>query len=226
LEEIQNKQRGKYDNVCKTIDYLCEANLYIEVRSMITPLNVERMKEMVQTLITRFPFVNYYMFDPITDRHTFRDEVTTASFYEKYQYHFLEALELAEQHQKQLKCAPLRNLNSIVKRYCFGELCLTPEGTITICHRVSSSSDAHYNDCVYGKITESGEIEFDYAKYQHLINSDTVYDNPNCHNCFIKWNCGGGCMVQNKEYSNEIRSIICESTRNFSKKLLLRKLET
>ena len=225
LEDIQNKQRGKYNKVCKTIDRLSEAGLYLEIRSMITPLNVRRMKEMVQTLITRFPAINYYMFDPITDKHTFHNKQEAVSFYKEYEYHFIEALNLAEQHQKQLKCATLRNLNSIVKRYCFGELCLTPEGTFTICHRVSSPSDTYYNDCIYGKITEDGKVEFNNEKYQDIINSDTVYNNPDCDTCFIKWNCGGGCMVQNKEYNDEIRSVICESTRDLSKSLLLRRLE-
>ena len=225
LEDIQNKQRSKYNKVCKTIDRLSKADLYLEIRSMITPLNVRRMKEMVQTLITRFPAINTYMFDPITDKHTFWNKKDTASFYKEYEYHFIEALNLAEKHQKQLKCATLRNLNSIVKRYCFGELCLTPEGTFTICHRVSSPSDIHYNDCIYGKITESGKIEFNYEKYQSIINSDTVYNNPDCDTCFIKWNCGGGCMIQNKEYNDEIHTVICESTRSFSKTLLLRRLK-
>jgi radical SAM protein with 4Fe4S-binding SPASM domain len=224
LEEIQRKQRGQYNKVCKTIDRLSEASLYIEIRAMITPLNVELMVKMVQELIRRFPGVNCYMFDPVTDKHTYHDIEKTKMFYKKYQELFFDALDLAQQKGKQLKCAPLRNLNSIVKRYCFGELCLTPEGTFTICHRISSPQDTHYHNCIYGEVNKAGRLIFDYDKYQQLINTDTADDHPECNACFVKWNCGGGCMVQNREYDKSIRNIICNFTRNFSKELILRKL--
>jgi radical SAM protein with 4Fe4S-binding SPASM domain len=225
LEDIQNLQRGQYDKVCETIEKLTDANLHLGLRAMITPFNVDRMEEMVATLVDQFPGISYYMFDPITDKNTFNNVDKTKLFYEKYQSHFFRALDIASHHGKQLKCAPLRNLNSIVERYCFGELCLTPEGTITICHRVSSPTDPSYQDCVYGRINESNQMEFDYEKYQQLIHSDTVYDNPDCAHCFVKWNCGGGCMVQNKEYKEEIRKVICKFTRNFSKEVLLRRIK-
>lgn len=225
LEDIQNFQRGQYDEVCKTIRRLTEVNLHLEVRSMITLLNVERMEEMVITLINRFPEIGYYLFDPITDKTTFNDEETTKLFCKKYQHHFFRAMDIAQQHGKQLKCAPLHNLSSIVERYCFGELCLTPEGTITICHRVSSPADPNYQNCIYGKINEANQVEFDYEKYKQLMHSDTIYDNPGCNHCFVKWNCGGGCMVHNKEYAPEIRRIFCEFTREFSKEVLLRRVK-
>jgi radical SAM protein with 4Fe4S-binding SPASM domain len=226
LKDVQNMQRGQYDKVCKTIDRLSSAGLYIELRAMITPLNLERMTEMVQELIDRFPEISYYMFDPVTDKRTFYNMAETDLFYRKYQQHFFSAMELAQQYGKQLKCAPLRNLNSIVERYCCGELCLTPDGTFTICHRVSSPLDILYEKCVYGKVNGAGRIEFNHGKYRHLIHSDTVYDNPDCETCFVKWNCGGGCMMQNQEYDKNIRDIICKFTRSFSKELLLRRLNT
>jgi len=224
LEDIQNIQRGHYNKVCKTITQLAEANLYLEIRSMITPLNVERMEEMVTELTHRFPQINNYLFDPITDKNTFNDVAKTRTFCEKYQHHFFKALDIALHHGKKLTCAPLRNINSLVERYCYGELCLTPEGTITVCHRISSPLDDHYQHCIYGKINEANQVEFNLEKYRQLIHSDTIYENMCCSRCFMKWNCGGGCMVHNKEYSPEIRRVFCDFTRSFSKELLLRRL--
>jgi len=223
LEDIQSVQRGSYDKVCQTIKQLTEAHLYLEMRAMITPLNVERMEEMVSTLIQSFSGIGYYMFDPITDKNTFNDVEKVRSFCEKYLDHFFRALDIALHHGKQLTCAPLRNINSLVKRYCHGEFCVTPEGTITICHRVSSPFDSNYQNCIYGKINDAEKVEFDYEKYALLMNTDTIYDNPDCETCFIKWNCGGGCMVHNREYRIEIRRVFCEFVRNFSKELLLRR---
>ncbi|MCD8043154.1 MAG: radical SAM protein [Tannerellaceae bacterium] len=225
LEDIQNSQRGHYAKVAANIHKLIAAGLYIEIRAMITPLNVNRLEEMVQELINRFDGINYYMFDPVTDPGMFSDPAQTARFYRQYRQHFLSALDLAERHNKQLKCAPLRNLQSIVQRYCFGELCLTPEGTITICHRISSSADADYENMVYGYIDESNRLRFNQEKYQTLISSHTVHSGPNnCKDCFLQWNCAGGCMVQNNTYNNGILSVICDFNRDFSKELLLRRI--
>lgn len=224
LKDIQNKQRGQYAKVCKTIDRLTEAGIHPQVRAMITPDNVERMEEMVQTLVTRFPGVNYYLFDPITDRKIFSEADKTKMFYQKYRQHFFAAADLAQQHGKVLKCAPLQNLNSIVERYCCGELCLTPEGSISICHRIASPSDNDYQRCIYGKFDDSGQLQFNNERFHHLIASYTIYDNSNCENCFVKWNCGGGCMVQHRTYSPDIREVICEFTRDFSKTALLKRI--
>lgn len=224
LEEIQNRQRGSYKRVCQSIDRLSAAGVYLQVRAMITPLNVERMVEMVQELADRFPGVEAYLFDPVTDKHIFCQEEETRSFYKKYQQHFFRALDLARQQHKQLKCALSRNLDSIVLRYCYGELCLTPEATFTICHRVSTPADERYTACTYGKIDPSGRLVFDREKFGRLIRTDTIHDNPDCKTCFLQWNCGGGCMVQNREYNPAIRKVICEFTRNFSTELLVRKL--
>ena len=225
LEDVQNLQRSQYGKVCETISRLTEVHQPVELRAMITPLNVERMEEMVVTLIERFPGIKSYFFDPITDKNTFIDVETTRLFCEKYQYHFFKAMDIARHHDKQLICAPMRNMDSLVERYCFGELCLTPEGTITVCHRVSSPSNSNYQNCVYGKINESNKPEFNYEKYQQLMHSDTIYENPDCSHCFVKWNCGGGCMVHNREYTAEIRQTFCDFIRNFSKELLLRRVK-
>ena len=121
-------------------------------------------------------------------------------------------------------CAPLRNLDMVVERYCTGEFCLTPEGTITICHQISSPNEANYNDCVYAHVDSSNRLVVYNNKFHQLISKNTVYTNPKCEKCFIKWNCGGGCMMQNSQYSSEILGVICDFTRRFSKTLLLERL--
>ena len=225
LEAIQNKQRGQYKHVVEGIDKLSQGQNPPMVRSMITPDNVELMPEMIEELHRRFPRVQTALFDPITSNATFHDVEITRAFYDRYYDSFLQARKKADKYGINLMCAPLRNLDMVVERYCTGEFCLTPEGTITICHQISSPNEVNYKDCIYAHVDSSNRIVIDNDKFHQLISKNTVYTNPKCEECFIKWNCGGGCMMQNSQYSSEILGVICDFTRRFSKTLLLERLK-
>lgn len=225
LEAIQNKQRGQYKHVVEGIDKLSQGQNPPMVRSMITPDNVELMPEMIEELHRRFPHVSMALFDPITSNATFHDVEITRAFYDRYYDSFLQARKKADKYGINLMCAPLRNLDMVVERYCTGEFCLTPEGTITICHQISSPNEVNYKDCIYAHVDSSNRIVIDNDKFHQLISKNTVYTNPKCEECFIKWNCGGGCMMQNSQYSSEILDVICDFTRRFSKTLLLERLK-
>ena len=225
LEAIQNKQRGQYKHVVEGIDKLSQGQNPPMVRSMITPDNVELMPEMIEELHRRFPRVQTALFDPITSNATFHDVEITRAFYDRYYDSFLQARKKAYKYGINLMCAPLRNLDMVVERYCTGEFCLTPEGTITICHQISSPNEVNYKDCIYAHVDSSNRIVIDNDKFHQLISKNTVYTNPKCEECFIKWNCGGGCMMQNSQYPSEILDVICDFTRRFSKTLLLERLK-
>ena len=225
LEVIQNKQRGQYKHVVEGIDKLSQGQNPPMVRSMITPDNVELMPEMIEELHRRFPRVQTALFDPITSNATFHDVEITRAFYDRYYDSFLQARKKADKYGINLMCAPLRNLDMVVERYCTGEFCLTPEGTITICHQISSPNEVNYKDCIYAHVDSSNRIVIDNDRFHQLISKNTVYTNPKCEECFIKWNCGGGCMMQNSQYPSEILDVICDFTRRFSKTLLLERLK-
>ena len=225
LEHIQNKQRGQYINVCRGLDKLAACTTLTMVRSMITPENVTLMPAMIEELHQRFPHVKSVLFDQITSNETFSEVESTRKFYNTYYIKFLEARALAANYGIDLCNAPLRNLNMVVERFCTGEFCLTPEGTITVCHQVSSPNEAKYNDYVYAQIDNDNNLQVDEDKFKKLISNNTIYTNPKCSNCFVKWNCGGGCMMQNNQYTPEILDVICDFTRLFSKTLLIERLK-
>lgn len=225
LEHIQNKQRGQYDKVCQGIEKLALCKTPAMVRSMITPDNVDLMPAMIEELHNRFPHIKSVLFDPITSNETFCEVETTKEFYDKYFEKFLEARKLATSYGIELGNAPLRNLNMVVERFCTGEFCLTPEGTITLCHQVSSPNEKNYTDYVYARIDENNSLQVDNDKFRKLVAENTIYTNPKCASCFIKWNCGGGCMMQNNQYPADIRDVTCDFTRRFSKRLLLERLK-
>ena len=225
LEHIQNKQRGQYNNVCQGIEKLAHCQTPAMIRSMITPENVALMPAMIEELHNRFPHIKSVLFDPITSNETFREVETTKEFYDTYYEKFLEARKLAASYGIELGNAPLRNLNMVVERFCTGEFCLTPEGTITLCHQISSPNEKNYTDYVYARIDNDNSLQVDNEKFRKLVSENTIYTNPKCASCFIKWNCGGGCMMQNNQYPADIRDVTCDFTRRFSKKLLLERLK-
>ncbi len=224
LEDIQNKQRGQYQHVCEGLDRLAKCTTPPMVRAMITPDNVHLMPIMIEELHNRFPHVKSALFDPITSNYTFNDVDVTKAFYDTYYDKFLEARTLAATYGIDLANAPIRNLNMVVERYCTGEFCLTPEGTITVCHQISSPNEKNYQDYIYASIDEEQQLHINDDKFCQLTRQNTIYTNPKCENCFIKWNCGGGCMMQNSQYKSEILDVICDFTRRFSKTLLLERL--
>lgn len=225
LEDIQNKQRGQYANVCQGLDKLATCTTPAMVRAMITPENVSLMPMMIEELHQRFPHIKSALFDPITSNETFFEIEATKQFYDTYYTKFIEARALATSYGIDLGNAPLRNLNMVVERFCTGEFCLTPEGTITVCHQISSPNETNYNDYIYAQIDNDNNLQVDENKFKKLISDNTIYTNPKCANCFVKWNCGGGCMMQNNQYTPEILDIVCDFTRRFSKALLFERLK-
>lgn len=224
LEEVQNKQRGYYDRVCQTIKKLLDAGIYCEVRSMITPDNVAKMTAMVEEMTTRFPEITHYYFDPVTDPAIFHEVASTRDFYKEYNRSFMQARRLAEMNGKEIRNGISRSLNSVVNRYCNGEFCLTPEGTLSICMEVSSPREKEYEKHVYGYVDENNQLRIDPEKFYFLKEKEMAVHNPKCASCFVKWNCGGGCMANNRQYKEDILDLICEATRDLSLELLLERL--
>ncbi len=223
LPDIQALQRGKYEDVCRGLDLLAAAHVNHMVRSMITPSNVNRLVEMIETLNKRFPSVKSVLFDPITSSATFHDKEVTRTFYDDYFRNFLAARQRGKELGIDVGCATLRYLDTVVDRYCTGELCLTPSGTLTICHQVSSPREKGYDDFIFGKVV-NGEIEIDVEKFRELRSQFTVYDNPRCHDCNVKWTCGGGCTQQRRQYTDDILDEVCRTERRLTTAFLLQRL--
>lgn len=223
LPEIQSLQRGQYAEVCRGLETLAGHDVNHMLRSMITPQNVQLLERMVEEVHTKFTKVHNVLFDPITSAYTFNTPEFTAKFYDDYFHHFLGARTLGKKYGIDVGNATLRNMDLIVERYCAGELCLTPLGTITICHQVSSPREKGYDDFIFGRV-ENGELIVDYDKFIQLKNRYTLYDNPRCETCSVKWTCGGGCTQKRRQYTDEILNIICESERRLTTAFLLERL--
>lgn len=223
LEDIQNLQRGHYDIVSKNIDWMISEGIRPQLRSCITLDNLHLMKRMIEEVLTRFPGTREVMMEYVTDPERLTSPEQVREFYRQYLDNFMEARDYAEEHGLYLDCSAYRNFNLLIKRFCPGDNTLTPEGEISICSRISSPKDLGYSASIYGRVHADGTIEIDNEKFNELINLD-VNHYPQCKECFAKWHCAGGCMIHKHTYNEAIRNEICEYTRNFTKRMLLKNL--
>ena len=225
LEDIQNLQRRNYAKVVNVVSEYMHRGVNITVKSIITPDNVCRLEEMVTELHRLFPEVKSYKLQIVEDPSLFSDLDVMRKFYDDFTENFFKAQELGKNIGIDVYVLASKYIKMLIEHYCGGEMCLNPQGTITICHRISSPREEGYHEFVYGNIDDDGNVMFDQERFVKLISHD-IKVNPKCERCFVKWHCGGGCFAQSNIYGNDQLDVICEWTRSFSKEILLRRLRT
>ena len=222
LKDIQNKQRQGYDKVVPVVKQYMEDGVDITIKSIITPANVGHLEEMVLELKRLFPLVKRYKLQIVEDASMFANVQVMRKFYADFTEHFFYAEEIGKNNGIDVYVLASKFIDMLIEHYCGGEMCLNPEGTITICHRISSPKEKEYKHFVYGNVTEDGNIIIDNKKFLQLI-SHNVDAGKQCKSCFVKWHCGGGCLAQSTIYSQQQLDIICNWTRDFTKQILQRR---
>lgn len=223
LKDIQDQQRQNYDKVVNVVRMYMNDGVDILVKSIVTPKNVSRLKEMVLQLHTLFPKVKKYKLQIVEDKAIFSDRATMRHFYKQFSDSFFTAQETGFHLGIDVYVLASKYIDMLIEHYCGGEMCLNPEGTITVCHRFSSPKEQGYENIVYGHVTEEGKVTFDTEKFKHLINHDIMMQ-AKCRECFAKWHCGGGCLAQSMIYAEDQLDIICDWTRQFTQEILERQL--
>lgn len=223
LPDVQNSQRGHYEEVSKNIQLLLYMGLVPSISSVITPLNVDRMEEMVDKVVTFYPSIRHLNFDPAMSNTLFPSTEKLEAFYRKFTRNFFVAKETSSKYGITLDCNIVRKAEKLFPRYCQGKLCLTPEGKISICHSVSSPREIAYPKVVYGEIN-NGRLIFDTDKFKSFIDERT-YLLPQCHSCIARWHCAGGCMMYRMNYSETQFKTVCQFTSYAIAEILLKRLD-
>lgn len=222
LEDIQNVQRQHYDKVVRVVTRYMQDGVDITVKSIITPASVNRLEEMVHTLNGLFPDVKKYKLQIVEDPALFKDKELMEQFYRDFTMHFFRAQQTGRDLGIDVYVLASKYADMLIEHYCGGEMCLNPEGTITVCHRISSPKEEGYENLVYGAIDERGVVTIDSEKFRTLISHD-INSQPQCRECFVKWHCGGGCLAQSSIYTAEQLNIICNWTRDFTQQILMQR---
>lgn len=223
LPEVQNVQRKNFDLVRQNIEMLCTAGVSVQLNATITPLNVSRMSEMLAKAISDLPQIKSLMLEPATGEDIYGSAEDLREFYNTYVAEFRNCLSLADEHGVDLiSFAYLRTIYPL-ERACPGEFCITADGFITGCYCVGSPKEPLFSQTEYGKVIDD-KVVFDLDKFHAVIN-ENVYSKPECEDCIVKWNCGGGCFHQYKSYSKPFQEEVCIFTRNFVEMIVKYRVE-
>lgn len=223
LQHLQESQRGHYEQVTKGLDILKEENVEVLMNSTITPLSVDRMEEMVEEVARRWSFVRSYTLEPVTSTSLFASSEELRAFYDHYFTHYVRSRDIARQLGVRLRFTYDDVFRTTVVRHCPGKFCLTPMGTISVCHLVTSPKEDRYEHCTYGRVTDSGQVVIDYDKFTSLYNLNLLHY-PQCTDCFAKWSCGGECLTRRETYPPSYLEEVCRFNRRFLLFLLLERV--
>jgi radical SAM protein with 4Fe4S-binding SPASM domain len=224
LEELQQMQRGAYQRVHQHIRSLIGRGIIPEIFATITPAGVERMEEMLEAVHQSFPEVKKVNFDPVMDKRLFAGTEDLSAFYSSFTRNYFEAMEAFRDKGLETGNSILEKFSRLRDRFCPGYLCLTAEGTLSLCHKVSSPSDPAYDRYCYGSVTLSGKPDMDQAKFDRLLQYNAAHFSE-CNDCFARWHCGGGCMACRDHFSEEQFREVCNFHREMLYNLLIRKLK-
>lgn len=218
IEDVQNVQRKKFFIVKENIQHLFESGVYVTINSTITPMNVERMDEMVKNAAEWFPNVNFMIFEPVISVGLFANPGELRDFYQKYIDGFNKARCTAQSLGMDVTCRILKSLDFYQDRGCEGRFNICPNGDITICYCTASAKDPNFENRLYGKVTPKG-VEIFEDKFKTICD-ENVYSFEKCNNCFAKFNCAGGCMLPNDRYPKELLDEVCSFNKEFIRREL------
>lgn len=226
LPDIQDNYRplahssiGTYQLVMNNLVALNKAGIQTRIRSTITPIYVDRMLEMTKHVVNTFPYVKRIHYEPIYPLEWNReDSVDMNKFYDCFIDNFFVSKEIGEISGIEVTTAATSTLHKIKRRYCKGELCVTPSGEIVICHRSSSDSDVRFERFKYGIVSDE-EVIIDPIRL-HNINQILDYKIERCSNCFSKWHCSGMCLSNREMFNPEQFDSYCMYVRKIQSRYL------
>ncbi len=224
LEDIQNRQRSSYSTVRENIRQFTAAGGNAVIRSTVTGLNVHLQNRMIDEVRENYPAVKQVIFEPVLDTEKFHTPELFAGFFNTFTDNYFQALDSAGKYGIKLTTSLHNRVDAASCRYCLPEWCVTPSGKFTVCHRLSSPEDTGFAENCFGEVTSDGSIIFDNARWERIVSENTNRA-PHCTHCFARWNCAGGCRIQNLLFPEKMLPVRCQLTREFIKKMLLRRIE-
>ena len=219
LKYFQNLERGSYDKVAANIDMMLDMGYSFGIRTTFTLDSVCQMSKMVEEISTRFPRLRQVVFDTVLSNEIFKTPEMLQDYCDNFLREYMAAKEQGKRLNIKVQSVAVETLSFIRDRACKGKIALTPMGTISICARVSSPQESLYDKYIYGNV-ENGVLNLDEEKFRKIIDENNIYSQDFCHNCFAKWNCGGGCRLFHQSFNAEFLKVKC----NFTQKALRQEL--
>lgn len=218
IEDVQNANRGKYALVKQNVKRLLSAGLRVMINSTIIPGSVGRLTEAVREVIGEYPTVAQYTMEPATGTALFDSPEGMREFYDTFLTEYFRAKEIARDAELNLRFTFDDALRGVTTRHCPGKFAVTPGGSISVCHLVSSPLEERYGECTYGTITDQG-VTIDTRRFGELY-ARNLFAYPECADCVAKWSCGGECFTRRSTYTPEYMAEVCRFNRNVIEHML------
>lgn len=212
LENLQNKERGSYSQVAANLDALLKANIPFSIRTTFTHESVHFMCNMVEELHYRFPGIHNVAFDTVLSANLFKTPKELGLYYDDFLNAYYRARELGKQYGISVGCLAAEPLHLLRDRTCAGKFVLTPWGTLSACSRISSPKEENYEQYEYGSI-QNGCIYIDEDRFAAIMHDCNIYSQSMCHDCYAKWNCGGGCRLFHQSFNEQYEKVRCDFVR-------------
>lgn len=204
LKKVMDIQRplrnGKssFDKIMSTINSFDEKEIAYSIRSTITDLNIDQMSDYV-TFLKERTNCKHLFFEPVFDLGRAKDrKVNSSLVLSKFVENFLEAQKLGSKININIDYSSCK-LRGLRYSYCgaYGSelnFVVSAKGNVSSCFQVLDSSDPRSKIFIYGRYDEdSRSFRFKNRILENLM-SLNVSKIRYCEKCFIKWNCGGGCL--------------------------------
>lgn len=220
LEDLQNKERGSFDKVSQNIAMLNRLDVPFGIRTTFTPESVTRMTDMIEELHSKYPYLRKVVYDTVLAPSLFPTPLDLEIYYDNFIKGFYEAKALGAKFNILVQSIAVEMLQIVRDRTCQGKIVLTPSGTISSCARVSSPKEVLYNEHIYGEVND-GQVHLDEKRFSSIMAECNIYSQEICHDCFAKWNCGGGCRLFNQSFTEAFRQVRCDFVRKAVKRQAL-----
>lgn len=218
LPEIQNNNRfsetinDSFALLDKAIMFFNEKKANYGIRTTIWPENYDRLNEMAEFIINRYPNVVHWDVEPIIPRGRALMKKNKKFVSDEFADYYIECKTYLTKIGKQnvLSCS---KFNSIVCGTLYGHHpWLLPN------HKIVTCQDARENAVVIGEIT-NGHLEL--CEFEDKFAKDARLIVEKCRSCFAYGLCLSGCPLKmiDKD-SKDVAELECQMIRKFWRRLI------
>lgn len=209
LPDIQSSQRGEYNAVVQGLHLLIDAGLEPEIRTVVTSKSVGRLCEIVECVLQNYPQVHTLRADPVIDADVHGAWVLANEFPAR----FSEARQYGRRNGLMLDCLPWRlPFWGSKPSFCPGEFCVSPDGTLGICHWKSGYKECSAAGWNFGEVAIDGSIHIDESRLSYLTRGEQIQEE--CRRCVLGEVCRGWCKARRAINGfSEVRKAHCQLLR-------------
>lgn len=199
--DIQRPLRSggsSFDKVMQTIKSFEENKIHYVLRNTVTELNLNEMSDFIG-FISKETTCKQVYFEPVFNSGRAKDnKMGDSKIIKQFIKNFLKTQKIGNELGINIDSSTCK-ISGLRSTYCgaYGSnvtFALSSEGFVSSCYIVLNKMDPRSNIFVYGIYdSESRTFKFNEKKLERLLNLN-VNNIERCKNCYLKWNCGGGCI--------------------------------